>query len=868
MNHNHKDRLYHPQSSLSPAIAVIALLHLALPAALQAAPGASTSASGTSRPAQITVSATETDIIEREVYAKSEQAGRFVIEHEEINMAPSTTGSVNEVLRMRALVQFDQNSRNSRLGGDITPPRVSIGGGRYYENNFLLDGISISNNLDPSGFNSSTSDGSSVAPSGEAESRFIDPDLVGSLTVYTSNVPAEYGAFTGGVISAKIREPRTDGIHLSLKYRHTSDSWARQHYLPGQAGYSTNAASYQPEFTKHEYSLSLETPFSSASGALHGAALLSYTEKRSIIPVYDTTNRAEKHNILRLNRNLLLKLTERFSDDFKASLTTAWIPYEGEYYAQANRRGSRFTAEGGGFSMQLDTENTFSLGLLDTTLSFQHSNLDRDGEGNAIYTWRNASTNAYANWGTSTTAMEGFAGDYTQSKNQFTLKPVFTFNPLRTGWLKHALKAGGEFSYLKFKANHVGSSLYMWSGTSSLNTPTNSPYNTDAVGDLKDGVVTGEQWLNRRSSYAPWHKNLGVTQAAFFVEDTIQLERISFRPGVRVSYDDISNNVDIAPRTLLTVDVLKNNLLNLHAGYNRYYGTQIVNWAMYNNTNFSTETRDSWDQPWTSTPPVRPAASRSLGDLDSPYNDEFSLGAEVNIWKTAFRLEAVKRKHRDQIRSIPDPDGPAGVSNNRKYSNGGKTDYEGLSFEIEKNLNLYWAGKHRLLFTASKSESKTSFRTDLGLAEGANLISPDYAMYNGEIVLKDVMPPNNFNNPWVLALSDGMSFLNDRLRLHNVFRYEKGGDGVFYVGSRTGISPDTLTIYEYVDGHQPSSLYYDLSAEFDLLKCKGGTLTLRVEILNVFDRKILTNTEKSVSGNGTDSYMMGRQLYAGMQYKF
>jgi outer membrane receptor protein involved in Fe transport len=49
------------------------------------------------------------------------------------------------------------------------------------------------------------------------------------------------------------------------------------------------------------------------------------------------------------------------------------------------------------------------------------------------------------------------------------------------------------------------------------------------------------------------------------------------------------------------------------------------------------------------------------------------------------------------------------------------------------------------------------------------------------------------------------------------------------------------------------------------VKYKGNTVTLSVNVLNVFDQKTTVNTTTSISDL---SYRMGRQFFAGIQYKF
>jgi len=161
------------------------------------------------------------------VVAEKPQAGKATIEGQELQTLPSHTGSITEAIKGFSNVQFSNEDTSSLTGGEIRPPRVSIAGAKPYENNFLIDGMSVTNTLNPSGLDA---DGESIAPNdlhvnGGDQTIFYDSSLVDTVTVYTSNVPAKYGGFVGGVVGAELVDPRIDRWHAVFSGGHSRTNY-------------------------------------------------------------------------------------------------------------------------------------------------------------------------------------------------------------------------------------------------------------------------------------------------------------------------------------------------------------------------------------------------------------------------------------------------------------------------------------------------------------------------------------------------------------------------------------------------------------------------------------------------------------------
>jgi hypothetical protein len=156
--------------------------------------------------------------------------GRSVIPRTVIPHLMRGNGNINELLEVLPDVQVDRRHSNSLSGGEILPPEVSISGGKSFQNNFTIDGISNNSLLDPVARNPN----SLTDVPGHSQELFLDSALVEEITVYDSNVPARFGNFTGGVVDARTRSPmpRFGG---KLTYRTTRDGWTRFHLTPGSA---------------------------------------------------------------------------------------------------------------------------------------------------------------------------------------------------------------------------------------------------------------------------------------------------------------------------------------------------------------------------------------------------------------------------------------------------------------------------------------------------------------------------------------------------------------------------------------------------------------------------------------------------------
>lgn len=79
--------------------------------------------------------------------------GSRTIDRKIIEASPAGNGDFTRLLRSNPSVQFGNRARQSNNMGEINVADVSINGARYWQNSFLLDGVSINNDINPAASN-------------------------------------------------------------------------------------------------------------------------------------------------------------------------------------------------------------------------------------------------------------------------------------------------------------------------------------------------------------------------------------------------------------------------------------------------------------------------------------------------------------------------------------------------------------------------------------------------------------------------------------------------------------------------------------------------------------------------------------------
>ncbi len=701
--------------------------------------------------------------------------------------------------------------------------------------------------MDPIGFGGAKSLHSGMRIPSESQSMFISTELLDSVNAYTENISAAYGDFLGGVVEAKYRDAAEDRWHVMVRGRHTRDQWANQHYFEDNEpeDYPTSNDNQHKRFKKSSVSAIVEGPVFDNLGII-----MAYDRKWSAMPTYIEMNEPEEHTDRRLNENYFLRLNTKITDDLKAALTATYAPYSAKMYPP-NYKDGEFEIKGGGYSLNLETQWDFSLGRWENSLSFSSIEASRDANSKTSYSWWSTiggSPSKYANWTSARWANEGMMGDIENKQNTYELKTHFRFEEFETAALRHHIFTGLDLKYLYAKSSTEGKITYR------------AKKDPAVVGTLQNGVVDHEQYLKFKSVLHPLSRTQDYNTLAFFGEDSINIERVLVRPGVRVSWDSITKNTNIAPRIFANIDLLNDKCFNLFGGYNKYYGSQILQKALALPTTYYDYDRTlgagGVPLPW-AFKKIRHASSDQLGDLKTPYTDEYTAGISANILDTLFKVTYVDRRFEDQLRTH---------RVNKKYwisTNEGKTKYWGITLEVEKEFDLGTFGEHTCEFAVTQSSTKSNYaQWTNAFDETDSSNDSDYIKLDGEFIARDKAPVGNFAAPWVLTYTQEMRFWEGKFRVMPMVR----GKTIRFVQNVSSGAPDGKKTKEYVTRNKRDVVNVDLSLALDVLDYKDNVLTLEMDITNLFDRR---NTIEGSSGKADKpSCGMGRQIYAGLKYTF
>ena len=778
----------------------------------------------------------------------ADEPGKSTIGGESLQSLPNYTGSITGALKVFPDVQFSNDESSSLTAGEIRPPRVSINGAKPYENSFTIDGIGNTNTFNPSGLgaenNNAGASFNDLGVHGADQNLFYDISLVESVTAYTSNVPAEYGGFTGGLIDAELRNPRADRWHFTLSGRHTRSEW----FVMRDVDEASEEPDNQPDFSTYNLNAVLEGPLTDKA-----ALLFSASRQHSTIPlerrerdgartyVYDDDEqfRTNENYFARFlfnpNSNLLLTFDATYAPYTEKRWRAAWADSDWEIYNDAYR-----------FSAGADWVT--GLGLLSFKAAYSENGYSRDTKTNYRY--------SYIDLATDDGEQYGGVGDATVEKRSVDLRVDFESRELNLLLLK-AISTG---------VNVNAATIDMW--------------NEAAMVDVL--VKMPSRAIRTTSNYLEYSQSRSLKTLGYYAEADLAWKRLLVTPGFRLDYDDYTENLDISHRLRAEYDTFGDGTLRLISGYNRYYGTALRTYAFDRYRPF---VKNQWlkqGDEWIKIADNVTGADKSYmaKGLDTPYSDEVMGGLIGSVAGFDYSVKMVHRDHRKQLMNMSEKD-----DDETRYwmTNDGQGSYDGFTATLTRAFDAGDWGKHAFTFGATTSKTKT-FNGGFGdnVYKESNSIERVYSKvyYDGELMQRVDMPADNYNAPWVLTFTWEGSFFDDKLRLYSFNRWRDSSRGLkrdarissetpygTTSGSETRKSSDWLNpngtyYYEaYVIGGIDGGFMSDLSIEMDLFASEQLSTTIILDVLNVFNSKMDTSALE-------DGTVRGRGYYLGLRGEF
>lgn len=760
--------------------------------------------------------------------AEDSLSGSHTLGGETLRQLPLKNGSISETLTVLPNIQAGEQQRTSERAGEILPPLISISGARPYESYFAVDGVGLNSLLDPLADNVFKLD----SVPGHPLRTFTQRNLIESVTVYDSNVPARYGQFLGGVVDARTRNPAAEpGGRLSL--RTTRDEWARQHVHDTRedAFEESRYFDLQPRYRKYQAGVEFDLPLNETMGVL-----AAYQTTRSRLAINHLGVERDFDKVL---DNYFLKYLWTPDAARSLELSAVYTPAEEEFIYKDTKDSDLDIRRGGHALNAIYTERLPS-GELTISAAYLQSENSRQAP-NAYFSWLKTPSRDWGNLLGTTRSLQGGFGDIDTAEKSLQLKVDYQLDPVALGALTHTVGFGAAFTRGAGEYDRKEPAI-------TYNTAVANAGVTCLDGD--PACVPGEQYFNARNIYPAQRSAAVIHQKAYYLEDLIAVGRFTLRPGFRVSSDDFLGSTEFAHRLAGGWDLFGDGSTRIIGGLNRYYGEALLTYKLREAiAPHIRETRATPAAPWTGSA-QKPTLTR-FSTLDTPYSDEWTMGIDQKLLGGTLFLKHIDRRHRNQFARETIED--AG----QKYyilNNNGASDYQSWSAKWERA----WA-RHYLNVNYTYAETKSTGESYDASLDTAALA--EEVWYDGKFVTRDELPRIDYFRPHVVNLVY-VGRLPWGLTFTNVARYRSGYEALVRLtnAEKTALGlPTTLTAYH--KDRRSSSCLFDWRLDWERAIFRDQTLTLTLEVNNVFNRKVADGESKVL-------YELGREFWLGVAYKF
>ncbi|RBQ31931.1 hypothetical protein CRU92_03960 [Arcobacter sp. FW59] len=789
------------------------------------------------------------------------------IDRTKIDNTMQGNGFISSILQDNPNIKVTDISKNSNTAGEITPGKISIHNAPFYDNNFMIDGVSNNSLIDP---NISAVQNPYDVPGNENQI-FLDLDLIEEVTVYDSNISAEYGNFTGGVIDAKtIRAGAEPKIKFS--YGHTSDSLTKLHIANKEEFNKAKGDNNQPKFKKNFYNINVSTPLNDTDGMV-----LSYNRKESTIPGAYFGGFKDKE---RLNESYFAKFSHYFKDDSILDLTGTYSPYESTHFNEYVK-DSDTKIKGGGYSLKANYEKQLDNWELITNLAYNGSRNERESlDYNKKWLKTNTKDWGVDNLDGQSFSNEGGSGNVEKTQQGITYNLKLKSDNYEFGDFSNKLKTGFDVGYDNAEYDRKNDTFYYNNPTLNHLVICNGDYSS---------CVPREQYFTERRIYKAEKAEASIVSTSAYFENQMEYGIFELTPGVRFDYNNYLENFDIAYRLNGSIKPFKDESTVLFAGANRYYGKSFLGFKLreariptydeYRGT--SSNILESWGSS-----SDKDSNKYVFSNLDTPYTDEISIGIKQDF-SDSFRasLKYVKRdakksfsRHKGDYQVFTMPDGVnKGYYKPTYFGNGGYSSSEIYSIVLEPVKPIRFSNVNfGYMLATSWEKSSSNIDTYDDLIENDDTEQDvGKVYYDGRFIDADKIPlekdPKSINLHLNFAF-DEMNLFNVpvKMTLNNIINYNLKYHDIKITDSnnkRTYVEtlPDGSTresdVYVYEKVKFDDAMTLDMKLVFDFKVASKQHLVFSTEINNVFDK--VQNVEKE-----TNKYQVGRQFWFNVAYNF
>jgi hypothetical protein len=831
--------------------------------------------------------------------------GRYDIDQGMLEDYRFGNGHLNEMLGLLPGVQFSEQSYATEQVSNIKPSEVSIAGAQGYQSGYLIDGVS--NNSRLSTGNDEADRNLLQDVSGHSQASFINVQTLDSIEVYDSNIPAQYGQFSGGLVKVNTKEAG-DSPSWRLNYRQTSDDFVR--YNPVYAAdYNGSDSLALPSFEKQDVSALFSTPITENSGVLLQFQQLTSTEsKRQLGQLKPQTQ---------TNTNGFVKYHHELTAQDTLTVSGMYAPYQGQYFDEY-ARNSDFTVDGGAWSLLLDWESHSDWLDVTTSLSWHESQNSKQ----APSYWLSWETLKGKEWGAiidSRSSSEGGYGDIDKIQRSLSLKQDYQmaqtslFNGVgQTVFGAELLKQASEFNRLESTVLYNGivvnpqidcngynldcaPTQYLMS-LEALEAQLGRPLVLTNIDDLliyQQNIAQVGQYFQKRQVTEVGQAQATVHGLSLYGEQQIRWPYLELTLGLRYELNDFLNQHNVAPRFRGAVDIFDDGDSVLIFGANRYYDADLSHYKLEQAIQPSfDEVRNTYqNRPlhWERLLKTQ-GAQINYDAIDTPFSDELSLAFRQQVFNGTLEAKWLKRLNKDQVNEIRGYNEQGGAV--LHAMNNGSSEYQRYSlswmgrFEqqhLEINLSyasnttdaasfdgspfFIEAGKQYLDFNYRDSEL-VFLQQQLADPTAAN---PNNMKTVNTLVTRDDMDyqRQDFNRPYIANISWGGSWGNWHLSAYARYNSEQE---VIYSTGRSLPFKDATEICASCEASAKEYPLYEKHTRPSFWLLSGGLkydvfITPAHQVTFSFDGENLLNSRTYQVGPSATGTELGRRFWLGVSYQ-
>jgi len=785
---------------------------------------------------------------------EAQDSGASTFRRDSVEARAPGSGDVNEILKALPTVQFTSTQGRATRAElqDLRPENISISGGATNENLFVLDGVGVNSRLDVSATNFADFD--DVA-NGSAQTVWMDSSLIGEVIVRDSNISAEYGQFTGGVVEIATRAPGR--VYGGEAYYGMTSTDMTSFRVSDRARDALSVMPVKPDYDKRRYGFSVDLPVSERL-----RMLAAYNRSEARVTNYPSTNYVSLGNLSQrsVSDNFLLKGEYDLASDLLLTGQVNYSPYESEFHP-INSRDNLLESHGGGLTAKLGLEGR--RGMANWALDLTHAWSDNDRDGPAGTIMIPTSAIGFGDCSLGSSCVMGSVGPLTQQQSDTGLKGRWE-QQLGAG----QLRAGFEYAHIE---GEKARSQTVYSYLGGVASPT-----TACAIDEGMSCIPGVYAAARRNGYAAFDASASLDSLGLWAEYNFDWAGFMIRAGARYDYETFLENHNVAPRLSVSRDLPWAGI-NLTVGANRYYGRSFLGYALregmgvtrgYTRTPTLVNGQTVWSDNWVLTSHSDTSRWSNIG-LDTPYSDEFSiaLNGPVGWIGGEYRIKGIIRESRDQFASsvaetsfYDTETGTTARRSTRTITNDGERSYEGLSLEYVRDFGR----NHTVSVSTNLSHTDATNISYFDVADETEF-EGQLVYYQGAVVPKLQALADNqledYANPFIINADWAARWFDGRLRTNVNARWRDSFERVDDTGVNITVDGVRYDVFDKIQFD--SSVDVNLSATVELARTRYGAASLDVRVNNLFNT--VPDQDYTTS---SQPYQLGRNAWVSLKYRY